>query len=583
MSLLQGITLLAGVALFLFGMTLMGDGLTKVSGSKLEPILFRLSGTPVRALLLGTGVTAVIQSSSATSVMAVGFVNSGMMTVRQAINVILGAILGTSITGWVLCLSYIEGTGGLSSILSTSTLTAVMAIAGIILHKYCKRTQKRHIGDILLGFAILMLGMHTMSGAVSNLGEQPWFTGMMTSMENPLLGILVGALFTAVLQSASAAVGILQALSVTGALRFDAVLPLLMGINIGASLPVLLSAVGASARGKRAAWVYLVASVLGVLGCALVFYAANAVFHFSFMSHVMNPFSTALVNTLFRLANLLILAPLAGVIETIVTRMVPEKEGEEAKPKLQLEERFLMHPPLALEHCRDAMAEMAEYTQTAIHLALSLLRSFEEETYQKVLELEGVVDVYEDQLGSYLLKLNGQQLNPQQSGEVAIILHALSDFERISDHARNLAENSNELHLKQLALSPAATDDLAVLVRAVREILRITVDAFLAGNMAEAVDVEPLEEAIDDLCDEMEIRQIGRLGQRQGNITQNFVFKDLITNLERVSDHCSNIALAQLRLETGEFDTHQYQEKLVKTDEYFRKKYIAYRKEYVLT
>ena len=582
MSLLQGITLLAGVALFLFGMTLMGDGLTKVSGSKLEPILFRLSGTPLRALLLGTGVTAVIQSSSATSVMAVGFVNSGMMSVRQAIHVILGAILGTSITGWVLCLSYIEGTGGLSSILSTSTLTAVMAIAGIILHKYCKSTQKRHIGDILLGFAILMLGMHTMSGAVSNLGEQPWFTGMMTSMENPLLGILVGALFTAVLQSASAAVGILQALSVTGALRFDAVLPLLMGINIGASLPVLLSAVGASARGKRAAWVYLVASVLGVVGCAAVFYAANAVFRFSFMSHVMNPFSTALVNTLFRLANLLILAPLAGVIEAIVTRMVPEKEGEAAKPKLQLEERFLMHPPLALEHCRDAMAEMAEYTQTAIHLALSLLHSFEEETYQKVLELEGVVDVYEDQLGSYLLKLNGQQLDPQQSGEVAIILHALSDFERISDHARNLAESSNELHQKQLALSPAATDDLAVLIRAVREILRITVDAFLAGNLSEAVDVEPLEEAIDDLCDEMEIRQIGRLGQRQGNITQNFVFKDLITNLERVSDHCSNIALAQLRLETGEFDTHQYQEKLVKTDEYFRQKYIAYRKEYAL-
>ena len=582
MSLLQGITLLAGVALFLFGMTLMGDGLTKVSGSKLEPILFRLSGTPLRALLLGTGVTAVIQSSSATSVMAVGFVNSGMMSVRQAIHVILGAILGTSITGWVLCLSYIEGTGGLSSILSTSTLTAVMAIAGIILHKYCKSTQKRHIGDILLGFAILMLGMHTMSGAVSNLGEQPWFTGMMTSMENPLLGILVGALFTAVLQSASAAVGILQALSVTGALRFDAVLPLLMGINIGASLPVLLSAVGASARGKRAAWVYLVASVLGVVGCAAVFYAANAVFRFSFMSHVMNPFSTALVNTLFRLANLLILAPLAGVIEAIVTRMVPETEGEEAKPKLQLEERFLMHPPLALEHCRDAMAEMAEYTQTAIHLALSLLHSFEEEAYQKVLELEGEVDVYEDQLGSYLLKLNGRQLDPQQTGEVAIILHALSDFERISDHARNLAENSNELHQKQLALSPAATDDLAVLVRAVREILRITVDAFLAGNLSEAVDVEPLEEAIDDLCDEMEIRQIGRLGQRQGNITQNFVFKDLITNLERVSDHCSNIALAQLRLETGEFDTHQYQEKLVKTDEYFRQKYIAYRKEYAL-
>ena len=582
MSLLEGITLLAGVALFLFGMTQMGDGLTKVSGSKLEPILFRLSGTPLRALLLGTGVTAVIQSSSATSVMAVGFVNSGMMSVRQAINVILGAILGTSITGWVLCLSYIEGTGSLSSLLSTSTLTAVLAVAGIILHKYCKDTQKKHIGDILLGFAVLMLGMHTMSGAVSGLGDQPWFTGMMTSMENPLLGILVGALFTAVLQSASAAVGILQALSVTGALHFEAVLPLLMGINIGASLPVLLSSVGATARGKQAAWVYLVASVLGVLGCASLFYVANAIFRFPFMSLVMNPFSTALVNTLFRLANLLMLAPLTDVIETIVTKLIPEHDVQEKKQELQLEERFLAHPPLALEHCRDAIGEMAEHTQDAVRLAISLLREYDEENFRRVIDLEALVDVFEDKLGSYLMQLNGQQLNPQQSSEVAKLLHTLSDFERISDHARNLAENSNELYEKQLVLSPEANHDLTVLIRAVSEILHITVEAFLSGDMTKAVDVEPLEEAIDDLCDQIEKRQVERLRHRQGNITQNFVFSDLTTNLERIADHCSNIALAQLRLETGEFDTHKYQEKLVKTDEYFRQKYVAYREKYSL-
>ena len=582
MSILEGITLLAGVALFLFGMTQMGDGLTKVSGSKLEPILFQLSGTPLRALLLGTGVTAVIQSSSATSVMAVGFVNSGMMSVRQAINVILGAILGTSITGWVLCLSYVEGTGSLSSILSTSTLTAAMAIAGIILHKYCKSVQKKHIGDILLGFAVLMLGMHTMSGAVSGLGEQPWFTGMMTSMKNPLLGILVGTLFTAVLQSASAAVGILQALSVTGALTFEAVLPLLMGINIGASIPVLLSAVGATARGKRAALVYLVASVLGVLGCASVFYVANAIFRFPFLSLVMNPFSTALLNTLFRLANLLMLAPLTDVIETIVTKLVPEQDEQEKKQELQLEERFLSHPPLALEHCKAAISEMAKHTQDAVRLAVGLLREFEEENYQRVVDLEALVDVYEDKLGSYLLQLNGQQLDPQQSSEVAKLLHTLSDFERISDHARNLAESSNELHEKQLVLSPGAAHDMTVLIRAVSEILHITTDAFLNGDMSRAVDVEPLEEAIDDLCDEIEKRQVERLRHRQGNITQNFVFSDLITNLERISDHCSNIALAQLRLETGEFDTHSYEDKLIKTDEYFRQKYVAFRKEYAL-
>lgn len=583
MSLMQGITLLAGVALFLFGMTLMGDGLTKVSGSKLEPVLFRLSGTPVKALLLGTGVTAVIQSSSATSVMAVGFVNSGMMSVRQAIYVILGAILGTSITGWVLCLSYIEGTGSLSSILSTSTLTAVLAIAGIILHKYCKKPQQKHIGDILMGFAILMLGMHTMSGAVSSLGDQPWFTGMMTSMQNPLMGILVGALFTAVLQSASAAVGILQALSVTGAMHFEAALPLIMGINIGASLPVLLSAVGATARGKRAAWVYLVASILGVLGCASLFYVANAIFRFSFLSTVMNPFSTALLNTLFRLVNLLMLAPLADVIESIVTKLVPERDATEKQPELQLEERFLSHPPLALEHCRTAMGEMASHTLDAIRKALGLLKEFDSDVYNRVIELEGIVDVYEDKLGSYLLQLNGQQLSPQQSEEVAKFLHTLSDFERISDHARNIAESSAELHEKQLVLSPAASHDLGVLTHAVLDILKMAVEAFKTGDQNMASDVEPLEETIDALCDEMTMRQVARLRHGQGNITQNFVFSDLMTNLERISDHCSNIALAQLRLETGEFDMHDYQEKLLAGDAHFKERFDAFRKQYSLT
>ena len=563
MSILEVITLLAGVAMFLFGMSLMGDGLTKVSGSKLEPILFRLSGTPLRALLLGTGVTAVIQSSAATSVMAVGFVNSGMMSVRQSVYVILGAILGTSITGWVLCLSYIEGTGALSSILSTTTLTAVVAVAGIILHKYCKSTQKKHVGDILMGFAILMLGMHSMSGAVRGLGEQPWFIGMMTSMKNPLLGILVGALFTGVLQSASAAVGILQALSVTGALRFEAMLPLLMGVNIGASLPVMLSAIGANVRGRRAAWVYLVESVLGVLGGAALFYVANAIFRFPFLSTVMNPFSTAGLNSLFRLVNLLLIAPLADVVETVVNRIVPEKEAPvEKKPELQLEERFLIHPPLALE--------------------ISQLSAYDEERYHEVLRLEELVDVYEDRLGTYLLQLNGQKLNPRQSSEVAKFLHTLSDFERISDHARNLAESSNELHEKQLVLSPATSHELSVLTRAIRDILKLASDAFEKEDLSMASYVEPLEESIDVLCDEIRMRQVARLGHGQGNILQNFIFNDLITNLERISDHCSNIALAVLRLEDGEFDTHDYQEKLVAGDETFEQRFLEYRRKYSL-
>ena len=584
MSPLQVITLLAGVAMFLFGMTLMGDGLTKVSGSKLEPVLFRLSGTPLRALLLGTGVTAVIQSSSATSVMAVGFVNSGMMSVRQAINIVLGAILGTSITGWVICLSYIEGAGGISSILSTTTLTGVIAVAGIILRLYCKKSSRQHIGDILLGFAILMSGMHMMSGAVGDLGKQPWFTGMMTSMQNPLLGIAVGAVFTAVLQSASAAVGILQALSVTGALSFEAALPLLMGINIGASVPVLLSAVGANTKGKRASLIYLVTSVLGVLGCASLFYVANAIFHFSFMSQVMNPFSTAGLNTVFRLMNLILLAPFTDAIEALVNRLVPDTgDGEPVKTKFQLEERFLMHPPLALSQSFEVMKEMAEETKRSVEIATGLLHEYSDEGFLKVRELESEVDEYEDRLGSYLLQLSGQQLSMEQSGEVSKYLHTLTDFERISDHARNIAENGAELHEKQLLLSNPALDDLAVLNKAVLKIVELTVNAFIGDDLELAGQVEPLEEVIDFLSDEMKMRQIGRLRHGQGNILQNFVFSDLITNYERISDHCSNIALDMLRLEKGSLDTHEYQEKLLNgTNEDFNRKFAAFRKEYTL-
>ncbi len=584
MSLLQVITLLAGVAMFLFGMTLMGDGLTKVSGSKLEPILFQLSGTPVRVLLLGTGVTAVIQSSSATSVMAVGFVNSGMMSVRQAINVILGAILGTSITGWVICLSYIEGAGGISSILSTTTLTGVIAVVGISLRIYSKKSSRQHIGDILMGFAILMSGIHMMSGAVSDLGKQAWFTGMMTSMQNPILGIAVGAVFTAVLQSASAAVGILQALSVTGALTFEAVLPLLMGINIGASVPVLLSAVGANSRGKRASLIYLVTSILGVLGCASLFYVANAIFRFPIMSIVMNPFSTAGVNTIFRMINLILLAPFTDAIEALVNRLVPDTgSAEPVKTKLQLEERFLQHPPLALSHCYAAMKEMAEETKRSIAVAAGLLREYQEEDFLKVRELETEVDEYEDKLGSYLLQLSGQQLSMHESSEVSKYLHTLSDFERISDHARNIAESCAELHEKQLILSNPALHDISVLDRAVQKIMELTTGAFVGDDLTMAGHVEPLEEVIDFLIDEMKMRQIERLRHGQGNILQNFVFSDLLTNFERIADHCSNMALDMLRLEKGSFYTHEYQEQLVSgTNEDFNQKFSEFRKEYAL-
>ena len=582
MGISEIISLLSGVALFLFGMTLMGDGLKRVSGNKLEPILFRLSGTPLRGIALGAGVTAVIQSSSATSVMVVGFVNSGMMKVRQAISVILGAILGTSITGWVICLSYIDGTSGLSSLLSTATLTGVIAVAGIILRMFSKNQTHHHIGDIMLGFAVLMFGMSSMSGAVSSLGQQPWFTQLLTTMTHPMLGILVGLAFSAVLQSASAAVGIVQALSVTGAMTLGSALPLLMGIAIGASVPVLLSALGADTDGKRTAVSYLVASFMGVMVCASLFYIGDAMFRFPFLANVMDPFSLALTNTILRLAILCLLAPFTDVLEAVAALFVPKKQTE-ADPALRLEERFLAHPALAIEQSRLTICDMAKKTEEAIREAAGLLTRYSEAGFQRVQELEGAGDRYEDALGSYLVKLTGPELMERQSREASIFLHTLSDFERISDHALNIAKNAKEIHDKQLVFSEDAMHELSVMTQAVGETIRVTVEAFVSEDLALAGQVEPLEEVVDDLCDELKLRHVDRLQKGQCTIAHGFVFNDLITNYERVSDHCSNIAVAMIELEGGSFDTHDYLGKVKeKRSPDFERYYRDYKARYAL-
>ena len=557
MSVSEIATLFTGVALFLFGMSLMGDGLKRVSGNKLEPILFRLTGTPFRGILLGAGVTAVIQSSSATSVMVVGFVNSKMMKVRQAISVILGAILGTSITGWVVCLSYMNGAKGISSIFSTTTLTGIIAVTGISFRMFSKNQQRRHVGDIMLGFGVLMVGMSSMSGAVSSLGEQPWFTDMLTSMTFPLLGILVGLLFSAVLQSASAAVGIVQALSFTGVMTLGSSLPLLMGISIGASVPVLLSALGATTEGKRTAVSYLVASFMGVMVCASGFYIADAMFHFEFLDMIVNPMSLALVNTILRFTILLILAPFTDVLEAVASVFVPGKPDEK-KESVRLEERFLAHPALAIEQIRLTICDMAEKTEESILTSLGLFNHYNESIFYQVCELETVGDRYEDALGSYLVRLTGQELTETQGRTTSLFLHTLSDFERISDHAQNIAQSFQEIHQKQIHFSDEAVEELNVMTKAIKEILRMTTEAFVKSDIHLAMKVEPLEEVIDDLCDKMKLRHVERLQKGQCTITQGFVFNDLSTNFERVSDHCSNIAVAIIELEAGSFDTHEY-------------------------
>ena len=584
MNITNIVSLLSGVALFLFGMALMGDGLKKVAGSRLEVILYQLTGNPFKGFLLGTGVTAVIQSSSATSVMVVGFVNSGMMKFRQAIPIILGAILGTSITGWIIALPELGAASGWADLLSTAMLTGVISIVGILLRMIGKTQQKKHIGDILMGFAVLMLGMSTMSSAVSPLRQSEAFLHIMTSFSNPLLGILFGAAFTCLLQSASAAVGILQALAATGVVDFSVALPIIMGIAIGAAMPVILSAIGASTDGMRTALVYLVVQILGVAFCSLVFYGTNAIFHYGFVGTVMTTVSVALVNTVFRLFVVLILLPFVDLIEQFVRLLVKDKpaSGEELE-MMRLEERFIEHPALAIEQSRLTINAMAGEAQENFLAAMRLMDKYTPEGFQIVKDMENAVDRYEDRLGSYLVKLTGRELTETQNENVSKYLHTISDFERISDHALNLAETAQEIFEKGLHFSESGQSEIQVLQTTVSKILEITVTAFRNNDLSLAGHVEPLEEVVDDLCDEIKLHHIERLQKGQCTLMLGYVFNDLLTNFERVADHCSNVAVAMIELESDSFETHQYLSSLkdVKSPA-FEELYHKYREEYHL-
>lgn len=584
MSVADVISLLGGIALFLFGMSLMGEGLKKVAGSRLELVLYKLSSTPLKGVLLGTGVTAVIQSSSATSVMVVGFVNSGMMKVKQAIGVIMGAILGTSVTGWILCLSSLEGGSGVVQLLSTEVLTGIVAVVGIILRMFTGKTSNRYVGEILLGFAVLMYGMSAMSGAVSPLRESEAFIRILTSFSNPILGILVGLAFTSVLQSASAAVGILQALSITGAVTFEVALPIVMGIAIGAAVPVLLSALGANLNGKRTAFIYLLIDVLGVLIWALLFYGANAIIHFTFLDTVMSSVSIALMNTLFRLATVIVLLPCIGLMEHMVELLFPDDGSAAEEQEMdRLEERFLQHPALSIEQSRLVTNSMAERAEGNLLMAVGLRNRWSDKDFRMVGETESVIDRYEDKLGTYLMKITSKSLSQSQSEEVSKYLHTISDFERISDHALNISEAAKEIHDKDLQFSPEACHELDVIESAVREILSIAVGAFVENDPQRAARVEPLEEIIDGLCDEMKSHHVDRLQSGSCTLNLGFVFNDLLTNYERVADHCSNIAVAIIELESDSFDTHEYLNSVrAMKSSSFARYYEEYKQEYHL-
>ena len=554
------LSLLSGVALFLYGMSVMGDSLKKVAGNKLELILYKLTSTPLKGILLGTAVTAIIQSSSATTVMVVGFVNSGMMKVAQSIGIIMGANIGTSVTGWILCLSYIEGSGGIAQLLSTATISAVVAIIGIVFRMVMKKDSYRHVGEIMLGFAILMFGMQTMSGAVAPLKDSETFRSMLTMFTNPAAGILVGILFTAVLQSASASVGILQALSVTGGISFAVALPIVMGIGVGAACPVLMSAIGTNKNGKRTALIYLLNDLFGMLFWSIVFYTLNAIFHFKFMNVVMTPVYIALMNTVFRAATICILSPFIKYIEKLVYILIKDDEEDldEQKDFDLLEERFLNYPAIAIAQSHTAMNGMARKARKNLSRSVSLLKKYSDEKYQKIEEKEVLIDKYEDKLGTYLMQLTGKELSGDQTKQVSKFLHTISDFERMGDHALNVARTAKELYDKKIVFSDEARYELNVLIASMKEIVTSTVQAFSRDDLQMAARIEPLRELIGMLCDELKMRHVDRLQSGKCGISQGFAFNDLLTNIERVSDHCSNVAVAMIELESRNFDTHEY-------------------------
>ena len=590
MDIADVIMLLGGVAMFLYGMSLMGDSLKKVAGNKLELILYRLSGTPLRGILLGTGVTAVIQSSSATSVMAVGFVNSGMMKLRQAIAVIMGAVVGTSITGWLIALGGVGGgTSVALQIISTEGISAIAAIAGILMRMLGKKKIWTNIGNILMGFAVLMFGMKTMSGSVSGLKEEPGFTSFLTNFSHPLLGVLLGIVITAILQSASAAVGIVQALSVTGLLDYATTLPIILGIAVGASVPVILSGLGSSTEGKRTAYSYPVIEILRVILFAAVFYGLNAILHFTFMHDTMNMISIALLNTLFRVSTVAVLAFFIPLIEKIMIRLVPSdpEQDSETEDMNRLEERFLRYPTLAVEQTRLTINKMAELTRKSLTAAMDLLDNYSAKGYQEVEALEGIVDRYEDRIGSYLMKLTGVEMNDTQNKAVSQYLRAITDLERMSDHALNVAQRAEEISEKSIRFSDKGDKEMRMLRQAISEIMNLTIDSFLSGDTESAYRVEPMEQVVDVMCRRMREKHTIRLQKGKCTIANGYVFNDLIADFERISDHCSNLAIVQVELLDNALDVHEMSETLKQQHthqfdlyyEEFAKRYLPKKKE----
>ncbi len=560
MSIFDVFTLLGGLAMFLFGMKVMGDALEKRAGKQLKNILAKLTSSTFKGFLLGLGVTAVIQSSSATTVMVVGFVNSGVMSLRQATGVIMGANLGTSVTAWLLSLTGIQGGAWYIDIFKPSAFAPLLAFAGIILYMFQKNSKRKDIGLILLGFAVLMAGMETMSSAVEPLSESPAFQSVLTAFSNPLLGVLVGTVFTAVIQSSSASVGILQALALTGVVTYESAIPIIIGQNIGTCVSAMISSIGANKNARRASLVHLYFNLIAAAVVMSVFYSVDAIVDFQFPPFI-TPLGIAVVHTVFKIFALILLMPCSRLLEKLAVLTVPDGKDEAEKKQL-LDERLLGTPSVAIERARKVAVEMAVLSVETLRSAMNLLNGYNDKEALSIAEGEDSVDKYEDALGTYLVKISARPLTEQDSHEVTKLLHIIGDFERISDHAVNISESAQEMFDKKLEFSESAKNELSVMISAVNEILNVALDAFCDGDLNAAFHVEPLEEVIDTLNNRLKKRHVARLQRGECTIELGFILSDLLTNLERVSDHCSNIAGCVIEIEHDTLDMHEYMEKL---------------------
>lgn len=585
MDIFDILTMLGGLALFLYGMNTMGEGLTKISGGKLERILEKLTSNPVKAVLLGAFVTAVIQSSSATTVMVVGFVNSGIMKLSQAIGIIMGANIGTTVTAWILSLSGIEGDSFLIQFLKPSNFSPVLAVIGIVFIMFLKSQKKKDIGMILVGFAILMFGMDTMSGAVKPLADVPEFTGILTMFSNPFLGMLAGAVLTAVIQSSSASVGILQALCATGSITYGTAFPIIMGQNIGTCVTALLSGIGANKSAKRAALVHLYFNIIGTSLFMIVFYTIHAFVPFDFIGRSAGAAGIAVIHSIFNIVATIVLLPFTKGLERLAYLTIREDEKELDRKEIHtlLDERFLEQPAFAIQRCRQVAVAMAELSRATLLNSISLIEKYDEQVADSVSRDEDEVDRYEDELGSYLVKLSSKNLSQSDSRTLSMILHCISDFERISDHAINIQKTAKKRWEQKIHFSEKAKGELEVFSRAVTDILNLAVDVFTQEDAEEAGNIEPMEEVVDRLNKKVKKRHVKRLQNGKCTIEAGLIMNDIATNFERVADHCSNIGVCVIQLQEDAFDTHEYLDMLDKgKDTPFNYKYVAYKNLYKL-